>query len=100
MISPAHNPRPSFSRPPLAICLYWANKTQINWLEDIEIQFDIEAFVDENDLEWMEVTQGRNGYPQGLYKAISSDNFTSFAALSKFAYENKLSIVSLHRKDG
>ena len=54
------------------------NKTQINWLEDIEIQFDIEAFADENDLEWVEVTQGRNGYPQGLYKAISSDNFDSF----------------------
>jgi hypothetical protein len=52
------------------------------------------------NLQWMEVTQGRNGYPMGLYKAISSDNFDSFKELEEFANENNLSIVSLHKRDG
>ena len=61
---------------------------------------DIIDLAEAFNLQWMEVTQGRNGYPSGLYKAISSDNFDTFEELQNFAKENDLIIVDLHKRDG
>ena len=54
-------------------------------------------------LEWgldtaEEVTQGMNGYPSGLYKAISG--FESFEDAERFADEVKGEVVLLTKRDG
>ena len=52
----------------------------------------------ENGLELVEITQGMNGYPSGLYKAVSG--FESFEDAECFADEVNGEVVLLSRRDG
>jgi hypothetical protein len=55
---------------------------------------------EKNNLEIVEITNGRNGYPEGIYNAINASNFENFDAIQKFAEKNNLQVVGLHRRDG
>ena len=52
----------------------------------------------ENGLELVEITQGMNGYPSGLYKAVSG--FESFEDAEDFAKEVNGEVVLLTKRDG
>ena len=52
----------------------------------------------ENGLELVEITQGMNGYPSGLYKAVSG--FESFVDAEDFAKEVNGEVVLLTKRDG
>ena len=52
----------------------------------------------ENGLELVEVTQGMNGYPSGLYKAVAG--FESFEDAEDFAKDVNGEMVDLCKRDG
>lgn len=52
----------------------------------------------ENGLELVEITQGMNGYPSNLYKAVSG--FESFEEAEDFANDVNGEVVLLSRRDG
>lgn len=52
----------------------------------------------ENGLELVTITQGMNGYPSGLYKAVSG--FESFEDAEDFAKEVNGEVVLLTKRDG
>lgn len=52
----------------------------------------------EDGLELVEITQGMNGYPSGLYKAVSG--FESFVDAEDFAKEVNGEVVLLTKRDG
>lgn len=52
----------------------------------------------EEGLELVTITQGVNGYPSGLYKAVSG--FESFEDAERFADEVKGEVVLLTKRDG
>ena len=60
--------------------------------------FDFVKLAEENNLQLVEVTQGSNGYPRGIYKAIIG--FEKFEDAEKMAEENNLQVVSLRSRDG
>lgn len=52
----------------------------------------------ENGLKLVDVTQGMNGYPSGLYKAVSG--FESFEDAEDFAKQVRGEVVDLCKRDG
>ena len=52
----------------------------------------------EDGLELVSITQGMNGYPSGLYKAVAG--FESFEDAERFADEVKGEVVLLTKRDG
>lgn len=57
-----------------------------------------ESLANDWGLQFVEITQGMNGYPQGLYKAI--EGFDSFEDAESFADEVNGEVVLLSRRDG
>lgn len=60
--------------------------------------FTIVDYADEKGLDVVEITKGRNGYPQGLYKAVAG--FDNFDEAELAASDLSGSIVLLARRDG
>ena len=60
--------------------------------------FDFIKLAEEKGLELVEVTQGINGYPRGVYKAIVG--FEDFQEAEDLAEEFGLEIVELRSRDG
>ena len=60
--------------------------------------FDFIKLAEEKGLELVEVTQGMNGYPKGVYKAIVG--FEDFQEAESLAEEFGLEIVELRSRDG
>jgi hypothetical protein len=52
------------------------------------------------DLEKVEVTTGRNGYPSNIYTAYSCSNIENFEEVKTLAAEKNKNIILLHRRDG
>jgi hypothetical protein len=61
-------------------------------------KFDIEQTAYQSRLQIVEVTQGMNGYPKGIYKAIVG--FESFEDAECIANKKDLEIVVLRSRDG
>ena len=61
-------------------------------------RIEIMELADENGLDWIEITEGRNGYPERLHKAIIG--FDSFDKAAKFAEKYNLETKMFHKKDG
>lgn len=67
-------------------------KTKI--METLDLRFISE----ENDLEYIETTSARNGYPQSIQGAVIG--FDTFEEAKNFASENDLEIQFFEKKDG
>ena len=60
--------------------------------------FDFIKLAEEQGLQLVEVTQGMNGYPKGIYKAIIG--FESYKDAEEMAEKNGLERVTLRSRDG
>lgn len=60
--------------------------------------FDFIKLAEEKSLNLVEVTQGMNGYPKGLYKAIIG--FENFKEAEDLAEEFGLELVAMRSRDG
>lgn len=61
---------------------------QVDWLE----------YADDSGLQIVEVTEGMNGYPKNLHKAVIG--FDNFQDAEKFAAETQRTVVEMCRRDG
>ncbi|MDO6737055.1 hypothetical protein [Wenyingzhuangia sp. 2_MG-2023] len=60
----------------------------------------INAILENENLDYIEITQGSNGYPKNLYRAITGSNFKNFKELEEFADKHNLEVFKAHKKDG
>ena len=67
-------------------------------LADSDKEKTIDDIADENDLEVVETTSQRNGYPSNLCKAVVG--FKSFEDAERFASENDLTLIWIDARDG
>lgn len=52
------------------------------------------------NLELVELTKGRNGYPSGISKALDASSLDNFTEVEEIANTYNLEIVKIHQKDG
>lgn len=61
---------------------------------------DLYQISENHNLEIVELTAGRNGYPSNISKAIDTSNLDSFEEVKEIAEAYDLEIISIHQKDG
>lgn len=61
---------------------------------------DLHLVSEQTNLDLIEITTGRNGYPSGLYKALDASNLENFKEVQEIAEKHDLDIVKVHQRDG
>lgn len=60
----------------------------------------LSKIAESNNLELVELTEGRNGYPQNISKAIDASSLENFKQVEEIAEKHELGIILIHQKDG